>query len=388
VLPAIIVVAYNRPKSLDRLLHSLSCASYPKSNVNLIISIDYSGDDNCYKLARSFSWSHGTKRIIQHKQRMGLRAHVISCGDLSAIYGSVIILEDDLLVSPSFYYYAASALDKFASCNSVAGISLYSHSWNDYSKVPFVPEKSKYDAYFGQFSITWGECWTCNQWNGFKAFLSQNKFKDIKMNIPEQINNWPSSSSWGKFFVYYLVSKNKFYVIPYTAMSTTCSDCGEHSNSFDPTHQVPLLLGAKTDFSFPKFDGDSIKYDIFFERILPESFLKEINLESKQVSMKLNSKVCNNSRFVFTTKKCRYKVLLKYGLSLRPIEENVLKKYPGDSIFLYDTTIKAKKPKTSEFAHDLYYFYHYDRLKMICFALSSTMKKIIRKVSSIILKKH
>ena len=38
--PPIVVVAYNRPKSLSRLLKSLSNANYFSNNIDLIISIE------------------------------------------------------------------------------------------------------------------------------------------------------------------------------------------------------------------------------------------------------------------------------------------------------------------------------------------------------------
>lgn len=48
----IVAVAYNRPTSLSRLLNSISFAYYPSNyDIELIISIDYSGSDECLKVA-------------------------------------------------------------------------------------------------------------------------------------------------------------------------------------------------------------------------------------------------------------------------------------------------------------------------------------------------
>ena len=38
--PTLVVIAYNRPHSLRRLLHSLLQAHYPAGNVRLVISLD------------------------------------------------------------------------------------------------------------------------------------------------------------------------------------------------------------------------------------------------------------------------------------------------------------------------------------------------------------
>tara|TARA_B110000090_G_C13152569_1_gene358302 strand:- start:66 stop:260 length:195 start_codon:yes stop_codon:yes gene_type:complete len=60
--PTIVVVAFNRRKSLNNLLYSLSKAAYGVDHVNLIISIDYSGLHDVYNLAEDFNWEHGQKK--------------------------------------------------------------------------------------------------------------------------------------------------------------------------------------------------------------------------------------------------------------------------------------------------------------------------------------
>ena len=112
--PIIVVVAYSRLNSLENLLDSLSKAQYDDDEVNLVISIDYSGQQDVYNLADSFDWKNGKKIIIRHDHNLGLREHVLYCGDLSLQYESVIILEDDLLVSPSFYLYSKAALEFYS----------------------------------------------------------------------------------------------------------------------------------------------------------------------------------------------------------------------------------------------------------------------------------
>lgn len=54
--PTIVIVAYNRQNALNNLLNSLSRAEHDCDNVNLIISIDYSGQHDVYNLAEDFNW--------------------------------------------------------------------------------------------------------------------------------------------------------------------------------------------------------------------------------------------------------------------------------------------------------------------------------------------
>jgi len=111
--PAIVVVAYNRPNSLKRILQSISLANYnSQKDIPLIISIDKAtNEDEVVKVAKEFKWNFGKKEIRTFKERQGLRKHVIQCGDLSIKYGAAIILEDDLFVSPNYYNYIVNALD-------------------------------------------------------------------------------------------------------------------------------------------------------------------------------------------------------------------------------------------------------------------------------------
>lgn len=58
--PVIIVVAYNRPESLKRLLYSLSISKI-STEAKLIISIDKNdiGDQTVKNIALAFNWTYG-----------------------------------------------------------------------------------------------------------------------------------------------------------------------------------------------------------------------------------------------------------------------------------------------------------------------------------------
>ena len=150
--PAIVLIAYNRPDSLQRLLESIKRANYESDQISLVISIDRADNfSDVYDVANSFEWIYGEKIIRTFDERQGLKRHVLSCGDLTEKYGAIIALEDDLIVSEDFYRYATQALNFYNEDQKVAGIALYSHGWNGYSSVAFSPVKNQYDTYYGQF---------------------------------------------------------------------------------------------------------------------------------------------------------------------------------------------------------------------------------------------
>lgn len=114
--PAIVVVAYNRSKSLERLLCSIASANYVDySNITLVISIDGGGTGECEQVANSFQWEYGEKRIICHNENLGLKRHIVSCGDLTKQYDSIILLEEDIYVSPYFYDYSVRTASYYQS---------------------------------------------------------------------------------------------------------------------------------------------------------------------------------------------------------------------------------------------------------------------------------
>lgn len=110
---AIVTVAYNRVKSLSRLLNSLLCADI--DNAPLIISIDKSNTNEVERYANDFIWPYGEKKkkVITHKENLGLRKHILSIGQLLDYYDAVIVLEDDIIVAPGFFINLQLLLPNF-----------------------------------------------------------------------------------------------------------------------------------------------------------------------------------------------------------------------------------------------------------------------------------
>src|SRR5438105_2112484 len=132
--PAIVGVAYDRPETVRQLLASLSRAQIATSDVTLVISIDHSErEQEILLIAERFKWSFGKKRILLHREHLGLKQHIFKCAQLTAEFGAVILLEDDLSVSPVFYNYACQAVPFYAEDPAIAGVSLYSYQVHPYA---------------------------------------------------------------------------------------------------------------------------------------------------------------------------------------------------------------------------------------------------------------
>ena len=333
---AICIIAYNRVDSLKRVLSSLEKGYYPES-VPLIISIDKSNTTQVEEFAQQYIWRQGDKRIITHPENLGLRKHVLKCGNLLEEYDALIVLEDDISVAPSFYYYAKQCVEKYADNDDIAGISLYNFPLNYQNLLPFQPLHSDSDVYLMQCAQSWGQVWMKKQWLEFKKWYEQNseEFSELP-HLPKAICNWPKSS-WLKYHTRYCIEKEKYFIYPYISLSTNNSDSGTHNINKTTFFQSQLLYGLKNKFNL----NPLIKYDGFFEF---ELFHKYLDLEINNICIDFYGEKDNrlNRRYWLTRKHLPFKILKAYSLSYKPYEWNILLDESGYELFLYDTKTNAK----------------------------------------------
>jgi len=323
----VVVVAYKRRNAIKRLLTSLSKADYPNP-VELIISIDKGEDEKIYDLARSFVWKFGEKTIIKKSRRLGLREHVLSCGDLTDKYEAVIILEDDLYVSPAYYRYVLEAVKYYREDDDIAGISLYSHAYNDTVRLPFMPLDDNADVFFLQRAASWGQCWTRKQWQDFKRWYAVNhskNFKHSELPIPKNVVRWPETS-WKKYFNVYLIDCNKYFVYPRLSLSTTFAEVGTHIIRGTNTWQVPLRLFQKNKYCFKSLNESVAVYDAFGEilpgrlnRLVPkiEKYDYTVDFYASKALDKINTPYLLSTRSVTSPR-------LKFARKLKPVELNLI----------------------------------------------------------------
>jgi len=360
--PTIVVVAYNRVDSLSRLLQSL-LVSNVETNTKLVISIDYSGDDSVESYANSFDWSHGEKVVITHEKNLGLRRHVLKCGDLTTKYGSIILLEDDLVVSPMFYQYTQNALDFYEDNCHVGGVSLYNHKYNVNSRLTFEPLVDGFDNYWLQFASSWGQAWTVKQWKEFRAWYDNDQIMLTEEDsIPTNVVNWPESS-WLKYFIKYLVVKNKYFIYPRESLTTNFSDIGTHVTKKDFTFQVSLSL-SKDHFNFSSIDESNSIYDVFFE-IKPQILKKfnkaldNINFEVDLYGTKQLSTI--KSEFLLSSKDLIGKPVMSFARELRPHDLNITSNFLINENAIFNLAnshyFTSKNSKQSKITENEYYFY-------------------------------
>lgn len=376
---AIVAVGYNRLRSMQRLLTSIASAFYVEKGIPLIISIDASGDEQLYQFVRDFQWENGEKIVNIEKTRLGLVSHIFQCCSLTRYFKAVIILEDDLFVSPYYYEFAKAAVDKYGQEDLVAGISLYTPQGYGYAHMPFVPLRDGSDTFLYQDVSTWGECFTEKMWDRFYKWYLENKERDfLEVPMPSLIKKW--DRAWSKYYNAFVVENGLTFVYPFDSYTTNFSDAGEHGTTGTNSVQVPLMWNG-VSFKMKKM-VDLVKYDIFANN---EAMYNVLQLSKDNLCLDMYGMLeTTTKRYLLSTRVLPYKVIDSYGLAFRPIELNVIKDIKGDNIFLYDTSVleKRKYSKNQKKNELLWYylnsFYYKELFSYILYRYKSAIIKHLK----------
>ncbi len=335
----IVIVTYNRPNSLKRLLLSVQNASYPKNDIELLISIDYSGSNDCYSIAENFEWKYGSKKLIVHKKNLGLRKHILTCGDIALKNDGVIILEDDLLVAKDYYDYALQALKYYSNDTNIAGIALYSYHYNEIAGMPFQALNDGYDNYFMQVPCSWGQVWSSTQWESFKTFYNTNPSIEKTDNLPPSVMRWPETS-WKKYFYKYMISNNLYFVYPQISHTTNFGDTGIHYFKSTQNVQVVISSSQTKEYNFINLNSSFNKYDAFFE-LLPSclvklgfDFTEPITIDTYLTKPIESIK----TKYVLTTTNQINDFVRSYDNSLKPVINNIIYNINGKGLYVIEKT--------------------------------------------------
>lgn len=367
---AIVTVGYNRPDSIQRLLDSVIAAEYNTDSVDLVISIDRGNrQSEIYAVAEKVNWSHGQKIIRTFSERQGLRTHILQCGDLTDEYDAIVVLEDDLIVSPYFYLYAKQAVAFYDKDYNIAGISLYKHLMHPGVNRPFEPVNNGYDTYLMQFAQSWGQCWTRRMWQSFKNWYKKNENTDLSEGnlLPEYIASW-NKQSWLKYYMRYIVENNLYFVYPMVSLSTNASDVGEHCMISNNDYQVSMLQGILPYRFVPS--AQAVKYDVFFERVGIEDKIYPHLSGKKLLDLYGNRSSFGDAKYLISTRALPYVVVQETGLRYRPIEMNCVEKANGSGIYVYDLTQSSNKPKINNNIVIRYDVRSIHWKKLLCLGLS------------------
>lgn len=296
----------------------------------IVLSLEGGAAEDVRALAIDFRSSQPNVEIREHHERLGLRQHILECGDYAMERGSVIVLEDDLLVDRYFYLYASRALDFYERHNAVAGVALYSPHYNEFSGLPFAPMRNGYDTYPIQTPCSSGQAWSASQWRAFRAWYGTASPESVNatLSLPPVLRRWPESS-WKKYFAAYLVGTGRYFVYPYQSLTTNCSDAGGmHVHAKSDRFQVPLASqqrsATKPTFWSPDL-APAVSYDAFLEPDGEEVF-RAIGLPRAELEVDILGtkplELVKRKAYALTSRPVRA-ALRQFPLSFRPVELNL-----------------------------------------------------------------
>ena len=382
----IVVVAYNRLESLKRILASLSRGEYPREPVELIISIDRGDNQEVLQYAEAFPWPHGEKRVIYRPENLGLKRHILTCGDLTQDHDGIILLEDDLVVSPDFYRYAQECCTFVQGQDRIAGVALYNHRLSQLTEKVFEPLEDGFDNWYFRYACSWGQMWTKEQWALFKAWFTEHSDYDFAAScrIPEHIKDW-GKHSWLKYHIAFCIETDRFFLYPRVARTTCFSDAGVNFSESENTFQVPLMAAGRTGaLRLSRLEESKAVYDQWMENLYLVQFLgKDACIDLYGAKTDFEGK-----DYLLTTSGVEGgEVICSFGREMRPQEWNVLAEVPGNVIRLYKLSPNAKKlPGTrSSRAGDAQYYirgisYPYKK-DVVSLFLRETGEKLRRKLT-------
>lgn len=324
----IIISAYNRPKSLKNLLDSLN-KIIVKKNIKLIISIDNNGTDAVNSIAHNFVWKYGSKEVIIHKSKKGLRNHFIWIGDQTKIYENVLFLEDDLYVSPYMLEFVEKAIEKYSNDKRITGISLYNPLICEFDGCKFFKVEDGYDNYFFQHPY-WGNVWFKKQWQEFKNWLKT--YNENPSILPKNVQRW-NNTSFKKLYVQYMAERNRYIVYPRVAYVTNMGEIGLHNKINLRQYQTILQLESR-QLCLSNFDQSNSIYDVFYEYSSELLKKKIVKLKNYNFCVDLRGIRTNYFTEYVLTSRNAVNPVLKYANDFKPQEMNILLDKLGDKIML------------------------------------------------------
>lgn len=338
----IVIIGYKNVDGIERLLSSLDKVDFEEErDITLIFSIDYSGDNSVNKVANEYYWKYGQKHIIAHQENLGLRKHILSCGNYMEEFDldAIAVFEDDIYVAPEMYKYMKRAIAFYKNDSKIAGISFYKHEVNSNARHPFDDYYDGGDTFFIQYAVSWGQIWMREQWRLFKKWLEFEEWKKMDdRKIPSNVRKW--ENSWLKYHIMYCIDKDLYFAYPRVALSTNFTDVGTHNNTKITSMQVKLCTRKESDWIFNRLDQTLAVYDAFFESKI---IANKLGLDNLEVDLYGVKEYQDDTRYVLTRKHLPKQIVRSWGLDLRPIEANIYMDIPGKDIFLYDLSSECRK---------------------------------------------
>lgn len=301
----VVLFVYNRLDHTRNVIDSLSKNTLAKESEIYIYSDAAKNPENLEKVkeVRAFineeSWQANFKKvtIVEAKQNKGLAKSIIGgVGTLIDQYEKVIVVEDDLILSPYFLQYMNDALDYYKDVDNIWAISGYSFPMKSLKKY-------EHDVFYSYRGCSWGwatwkDRWAKVDWEvkDYEKMMTDKKWQKqfnrggndlvhmLGMQMRGEINSW--AIRW----VFTQSNLNMFTVYPKVSyvLNDGCDGSGTHCGNDDEYDTD--IHGCKKKCIFEKLEID--------HRIAREFWYKYSDTLDKKIKRNL----------------IKYKAFLAYGI--------------------------------------------------------------------------
>lgn len=259
ILAPIVFFTYNRANHAQQAINSLLTNQEANESDLIIYSDGPRGISDMDAVEKNRAYIHSIRgfksiTIIEREKNWGLANSLID-GITTVVnkYGRVIVVEDDLIVSPFFLKYMNDALIKYEYDNRISAISAFVHPIN--GKLP----KTYFLRYFACWGwATWKRGWdifnpdandllqqfhSYNQYRIFNIDFSVKFYEMLKLQADGKIDSWAIRFNASLFLA------GKLILFPHKSMTAQTGfdgsgvHCGKDNEySYDNLNTMPVNL--------------------------------------------------------------------------------------------------------------------------------------------------
>ena len=244
-LAPIILFVYNRPEHTKKTIEYLSKNRLAESSNLYIFSDGAKNEKDKQKVSEVRNYLISIKgfneiKIVEREKNLGLANSVMSgVNQIFKLYEKVIVLEDDIITSPSFLKFMNDALDFYKEDEKIFSVSGYPYPVK-------IPDSYSHDVFVAHRASSWGwgtwkDRWEKVDWEmkNYSALLNdgqaQNLLKeageDLLPMLEAQIKG--EVDSWAIRWTYAQLKNNAFCLYPVKPLCKNIGTdwSGTHSSS-------------------------------------------------------------------------------------------------------------------------------------------------------------
>jgi len=265
-LAPLVIFTYKRSDTLRTLIESLLKCSLVSETSLFIFSDGPKGQKDVEEVeqVRSFIKEiKGFKDITTYFSEVnkGLATSIITgVSNVLKTYDTVIVLEDDLIVTANFLAFMNKALVAYAAYDRVFSVSGYSFDLK-------APKENTADAYFLNRGWSWGWATWKNRWDNidwtvsdFEKFNKDPKLQrefnkggsDLTAMLQKQMTN--KLDSWGIRWVYHQFKVGGYTLYPVNSkiLNNGFDDRATHTTGSSSRYVPQIDTSLKSEFIFPE----------------------------------------------------------------------------------------------------------------------------------------